>query len=114
MDTWSKLTLISLAVIALVLPAYLLREALFPAAREQGPAYQYVGRSNCISCHHLEYQKFQGSPHDLAMDPALSNTVLADFNTSFTHRGEKTVFSREGTKYFAEFTDIKGNRKKYA
>jgi tetratricopeptide (TPR) repeat protein len=45
-----------------------------------GAVPQYVGREKCIDCHQEEYHDWLGSDHDLAMDPATDETVLADFN----------------------------------
>ncbi|GAB6186645.1 tetratricopeptide repeat protein [Thermopirellula anaerolimosa] len=41
---------------------------------------EYVGRQSCASCHEQECKLWEGSDHDLAMDRALPETVLGDFN----------------------------------
>ena len=50
------------------------------AVDKLGP--EYIGRESCKECHEREYELYQGSDHDLAMDHATDETVLADFNTS--------------------------------
>ena len=44
------------------------REVL--GVQEQTAAY--VGRENCKECHQMEYDLFQGSDHDMAMDTAIA------------------------------------------
>ena len=41
---------------------------------------QYVGRQTCAQCHQKQYEQWQDSHHDLAMDLATDDTVLADFD----------------------------------
>ena len=49
---------------------------------------EYRGRESCRECHEKEYNLFQGSDHDMAMDIATEETVLGDFNNvTFTHFG---------------------------
>ncbi len=40
----------------------------------------YVGSDTCRGCHEAEYSAWQGSHHDLAMQPANADTVLGDFD----------------------------------
>ncbi len=49
------------------------------------PAAEYVGRENCRECHEKEYNLFRGSDHDMAMDTAIEETVLGDFNNISYH-----------------------------
>lgn len=58
----------------------------------------YVGANSCIKCHQQEHNKWVGSDHDLAMDPATEKTVLGDFNdANLTHYGiTSTMFRRDG------------------
>jgi tetratricopeptide (TPR) repeat protein len=62
---------------------------------------QYVGRQSCIQCHQPQHEKWTGSHHDLAMDRATEETVLADFHDAeLTHHGiTSRMFRREG-KFF--------------
>jgi tetratricopeptide (TPR) repeat protein len=64
-----------------------------------GPAF--VGSSACAECHAEAYAAWQGSHHELAMQPASADTVLGDFNdATFRYNGVTTTFyTREG-RYF--------------
>ena len=60
----------------------------------------YVGRQTCIECHRTEHDRWHGSDHDLAMDHATPETVLADFNdTRFELFGVVSRFFRRDGKY---------------
>lgn len=48
----------------------------------------YVGRQSCIQCHQQEAKLWEGSHHDLAMDLATEETVLANFDDAeLSHYG---------------------------
>jgi len=60
----------------------------------------FTGSQACRSCHAQEYQAWQGSHHDLAMQLPDETTVLGDFdNTEFTYNGITTRFYRDGEKF---------------
>ncbi len=60
----------------------------------------YVGRSSCVECHAAEVQQWTGSDHDLAMDVANDETVVADFgDVEFTHHGITSRMYRDGSKF---------------
>ena len=62
---------------------------------------EFVGSSECASCHAQEYKNWQGSHHDLAMQLPTSATVLGDFNNAtFTYNGVDTKFYKKADKYF--------------
>jgi predicted CXXCH cytochrome family protein len=58
----------------------------------------YVGANTCKQCHQAEFEAWQGSHHDLAMQKANAQTVLGDFNnTKLKHYAvESTFFKRDG------------------
>lgn len=64
-------------------------------------APSYVGREVCSGCHPAEAELWEGSHHDLAMQPATASTVLGDFDdATFDYAGTtSTFFEREG-KFF--------------
>jgi len=69
-----------------------------PLTKEQ--TAQYMGRESCRECHEMQYNLFQGSDHDMAMDTATAETVLGDFNNvSFTHLGITSRFYMQDGKY---------------
>ena len=62
----------------------------------------FVGSQQCVQCHTREYQLWRNSHHDLAMQPANEETVLANFeNTTFTYNGITSTFSKRGGRFFA-------------
>jgi hypothetical protein len=59
----------------------------------------FVGRQACVECHQAESEAWEGSHHALAMQPADSKSVAADFNdTRFTSTTgvTTTAFRRDG------------------
>jgi len=94
-----------LCVLLIVLPAFLARF---------GHAADYVGSDACRGCHADEYGAWQGSHHDLAMQPANADTVLGDFNEAvFVHRGVKTRFFTRDGKYLVETQGGDGAQHEY-
>jgi tetratricopeptide (TPR) repeat protein len=61
----------------------------------------FVGSAQCRDCHNREYDSWEGSHHDLAMDVANDTTVLGDFNdTEFTLHGITSRFYKKDGKFF--------------
>ena len=62
---------------------------------------QYLGSESCALCHQKEFQDWQNSHHDLAMQVATAATLLADFKgETFTNQGvTSTFFQKEGNYY---------------
>jgi len=61
---------------------------------------KFVGASECVTCHEHENARWQGSHHQLAMQPAANPTVLGDFNhASFNNNGITSTFFRSGSKF---------------
>ena len=90
--------------------------ALPVAQTESGPRLTatYVGRQQCRECHEMEYNLFQGSDHDMAMDTATDATVLGDFNdVSFTHFGVTSRFYRSDGKYMVTTEGPDGSMQEY-
>ncbi len=62
---------------------------------KMGPVF--VGKENCRDCHRNEYEKWQNSFHDKAMDIADDTTVLGDFDDAiFSHDNVTTRFLKTG------------------
>jgi tetratricopeptide (TPR) repeat protein len=77
-------------------------------AMEKQDAIRYVGRDSCRICHQREYQLWQNSHHDRAMDVVNEKTVLGDFNdATFSHFGITSKFYRRDGKYFV-YTEGEG------
>lgn len=61
----------------------------------------HVGGAVCGQCHAAEREDWQGSHHDLAMQPATPETVLGDFDDArFEYNGVTTRFFRRDTRHF--------------
>jgi tetratricopeptide (TPR) repeat protein len=71
-----------------------------------GPTY--VGRESCKECHLREYELYQGSDHDMAMDQATDQTVLGDFNITFNLHGIDTRFFRQDGKFMVHTEGVDG------
>lgn len=64
-------------------------------------ANDYVGSESCKSCHLQQFNQWQGSHHQLAMQHANEKTVLADFNnTSFVYFDTTSRFFKKHGRYF--------------
>ena len=116
MRRWHILGLASLAVIVLALPVWVVRKggsASRQIGTEQASA-EYVGKEACLPCHQKELDAWTGSDHDLAMDLALPETVLGDFNDhTFVSGGETTRFTRQNGRYMVRTEGPDGEPAEY-
>lgn len=65
------------------------------AAAQALPPPTFVGRQVCANCHAEEERAWEGSHHDLAMQPATASTVAGDFDgATFTYGGVTSSFFR--------------------
>lgn len=90
------------AVLLLVLGlAAFLVAADWWTAIPEGETAHYVGRAACARCHPQETERWTGSDHDRAMDPATPETVLGNFdNQKLDHFGVTSTMSRQGDRFF--------------
>ena len=73
----------------------------YETTSEEKDQYTYVGRESCKECHPLQYELYQGSDHDMAMDHATEESALGDFNEStFTHFGITSKFYKIDSAFF--------------
>ncbi len=75
-------------------PEQLTETAADSTAAGQSEPAEYLGSASCAECHEQQWQSWQDSHHDLALQEATPETVLADFNSShetvsFVHDGER-------------------------
>lgn len=71
---------------------------------------EFVGSKTCESCHQNEYQLWQSSHHDLAMQEATPDTVLGDFsNQTYTYFDTTSSFYQKDQKYFVKTDGPDGN-----
>ncbi|MFC1881455.1 multiheme c-type cytochrome [Thermodesulfobacteriota bacterium] len=80
MTNWKITGIIATIVIILSIPAYLVKQKYGQQPAVSPPAATFAGGQKCAECHKSEYDKWQGSHHDLAMDEANEKSVLGNFN----------------------------------
>ena len=101
MKNWKITGLIATLIIVLSVPAYLLKEKYFRRPTVSRPVATFVGNKKCMDCHRAEYDKWQNSHHDNAMDVASDATVLGDFDNAVVEfHGVTTRFYRKDDKFF--------------
>ncbi len=117
MRNWIITGTIATIVIVLSIPLYVVKVTYLsgPAGLiAEEPAATFVGHEKCINCHTREYEAWQDSHHDHAMEPANEQTVLGDFdNAVFEHRGVTSRFYRNGGKYFVHTQGSNGEMADY-
>ncbi len=92
----------AVAVLAIAAGAWWWHSGRPPRAALTGsvPAASYVGQQVCGQCHQQAEQRWRGSHHDLAMQPATDATVAGDFkNARFSYAGITSTFSRRDGKF---------------
>lgn len=73
---------------------------LWVTASGSALAADFVGTPVCRSCHTDAFEAWQGSHHDLAMQPATPESVLGDFDdVTVEHFGVETTFLRADGEY---------------
>jgi tetratricopeptide (TPR) repeat protein len=101
MRNWKLTGIIATLIIILAIPAYVLKETYFPRPPASQSAATFAGSRKCLECHKAEYDKWQNSHHDRAMDVANDTTVLGDFNNAVVEfHGVTTRFYRKDDKFF--------------
>src|SRR5262245_52512760 len=84
------------------------------ARPEPAPAASYVGAQLCAQCHVKEHDRWRGSHHELAMQPATEGSVAADFNDRrFTYAGVTSIFSRRDGKFVVRTDGPDGGLRDY-
>jgi tetratricopeptide (TPR) repeat protein len=74
----------------------------------------YVGAQACAECHSAEYRHWQDSQHAKAMQPAVEQTVLGDFDdASFTYADITSTFFRRDGKFMARTDGPDGKLEDY-
>ena len=108
---WERLALAAAAFVVIALPVYYVTEVRQQAAPDAATehAASFVGSVHCRDCHQPEFESWEGSHHDLAMDVANENTVLGNFdNTGFTSHGVTSRFFRKDGKFFVNTAGVGG------
>ena len=101
MTNWKITGIIATIVIILSIPAYLMKQKYGQQPTVSPPAATFAGGQKCAECHKSEYDKWQGSHHDLAMDEANEKSVRGNFdNASFKYFDVTARFYREDGRFF--------------
>ncbi len=82
-----------------------------PATAAPPAAATYAGSAACRGCHQKEFDAWQGSHHDLAMQAASDKTVLGNFDSAkFAYAGTTSTFFRRDGKFFVNTDGADGRR----
>jgi len=104
MKKWEITGVVATVVIVLSIPFYVLKHTYVSSVTEgvqPNPAAIFVGSGKCMDCHKNEYDKWQDSHHDRAMEVADENTVLGDFDDAvFEKHGVISRFYHKHGRYF--------------
>ena len=74
----------------------------------------YVGGQACVACHPREAERWKGSDHALAMQPANNTTVLGNFDhATFEKDGVTSTFFRRDGEYFVRTDGPDGQLHEY-
>ena len=101
MTNWKITGFIATLVIVLSIPAYMLKDKYFRRPIESRPVATFAGSNKCKDCHRAEYDKWQNSHHDRAMEVASDETVLGDFsNVSVEFHGVTSRFYSKDSQFY--------------
>ena len=90
-----------------------LKDSIF-ASTKQIPDNHFLGDQNCKECHQVEFDDWQGSHHDKAMQIADSISVLADFNgEKFTSQGVTSHFYKKDNDFYVNTEGADGKYHDY-
>jgi len=103
LGAWWRVGLGALVVIVVAVPLSLLREPNRGAASVLDGEAVFAGTATCRECHRVEYERWLGSDHDLAMDVATDATVLGDFSgVQATFHGTASRFYQHDGRFYIE------------
>ena len=104
MKRWKITGVAATMVIVLSVPLYLLKHKYIASGSEvvqPKVTATFVGTRKCLDCHKREYDKWQDSHHDHAMEVADKTTVLGDFdNTAFKSYEITSRFYQKDGRFF--------------
>lgn len=116
MKAWRVTGLLATIIIVLSVPLYLLRIYVspLPSPDQKETKSSFVGTLKCADCHRKEFDTWQDSHHDHAMDIASEKTVLGNFdNVVFTSHGATTKFYKKDEKFYVYTKGPKGKFGEY-
>jgi Tfp pilus assembly protein PilF len=81
---------------------------------DQGSDPLFIGTADCVSCHQQEYDSWQGSHHQLAMQVATEETVLGDFSgAEFEYFDTTTRFFMRDDAFIVRTQNASGEEQDY-
>ncbi|MCH9695936.1 MAG: tetratricopeptide repeat protein [Gammaproteobacteria bacterium] len=70
----------------------------------------FVGSTECQSCHEAQFDDWRGSHHELAMQVATADTVLGNFSgVEFEHFDVTSILFKDGNRFLARTENAKGD-----
>lgn len=79
------------------------------ANKDPVPTEEFIGKAACANCHQQQFNDWQNSHHDLAMQPVNKDTVLGDFNQArFSFHQTTAEFYRKNEQYFVKTQNENG------
>jgi tetratricopeptide (TPR) repeat protein len=104
MRSWTITGTIATIIIIFSVPLYLFKMTYVTRDSDDirlAPSATFVGNRKCKDCHKKEYDSWQDSHHDHAMDVANEKTILGDFkNAVFESHDVTSRFYRKDGKFF--------------
>jgi len=100
---WMLAGICATLVIVLIIPLsfFTSRQRIQERAQNTKKEPEFVGKETCRDCHRNEYEKWQNSFHDRAMDIADNTTVLGDFDdATFISNNVTTRFFKKQEAFF--------------
>ena len=77
-------------------------------------AADYVGSQACVDCHQSQYEGWQGSHHERAMDHATDQSVRGDFNdVQVDFKGQTHRLYKKDDQFWINTADANGEFKDY-
>ena len=102
MNGWKITGILATVIIVLSVPLYLYKTSkLSPPKQSAGADYRFAGSQKCADCHRKEFDNWQDSHHDHAMEIATEETVLGNFNNDVfeSHGVTSRFYCRDGKFY---------------
>ena len=82
--------------------------------KKQFVSTSFVGSNTCVACHKEQFNKWQGSHHELAMQIANDSTVLGNFdNIETTIDGVEYFFFQKNNDFFVKIKEIDASENEY-
>jgi len=84
------------------------------ASADKVPTKDFIGAKACASCHQQQFNDWQNSHHDKAMQAVNDETVLGDFNqATFSFHNTTAEFYKKGKQYFVKTQNAQGKLTEY-